>query len=282
MKRPFQQTTLLYTVIGLLLIFLLTYSGFFKPYAHLLSKDHLHRPNLLVRLIFLAGFLIVHHWVIVPRLLATKRYAFYYLAVIMGLVGMLVLPDFLIQQPKMNPDELKKQALPFSLWGLPVPLFEMVNLIIFYLLGVFVSAFNQIQQTAPPPMALPNDFLQEGLPSSAIETSPTPSKTSAETALTVTVNYSLMRIEFSDIIFIKSMDNYLHFYLKDKKPILVRMTFKEAAERLPTEEFLRVHKSYMVAIMAIESIRSKTIYIQQNEIPIGRAYETGVLQVFGK
>ena len=68
--------------------------------------------------------------------------------------------------------------------------------------------------------------------------------------------------------------------MKDKKPILVRMTLKEATEKLPTERFLRVHKSYIVAISAIESIRNKTILIAKNEIPIGKTYEEFVSNIF--
>ena len=143
----------------------------------------------------------------------------------------------------------------------------------------FISTFTSIAIRT-------GQYLQQiGQVKTVISTSIEPKKeelaeNKTETALTVTVNYSLIRIEFSDILFIKSMDNYLQFHLKDKKPILVRMTLKEATEKLPTERFLRVHKSYIVAISAIESIRNKTILIAKNEIPIGKTYEEFVSNIF--
>jgi DNA-binding LytR/AlgR family response regulator len=57
------------------------------------------------------------------------------------------------------------------------------------------------------------------------------------------------------------------------------MTLKEVLEKLPTNKFLRVHKSYIVSLEAIESIRNKKIFMVKQEIPIGRAYEESVFKV---
>jgi DNA-binding LytR/AlgR family response regulator len=98
--------------------------------------------------------------------------------------------------------------------------------------------------------------------------------------LLVRVDYSLQRIMFDTILMIEGLDDYLKIHVIDSKPLVVRMTMKSILEKLPQNEFVRVHKSFIVAINKIESIRNKTITIQDKQIPIGNRFEENFQRQF--
>jgi hypothetical protein len=254
------------------IFYLLSVFDTFGSFMHFFEETHLHKWHTLCRFCIVLVFCVVNHWFFVPRFYISKRYLLFFSIVLFCLVVMLVLPDIVLPQPKFDPKRLEfghPNPLP------PTPLvLEMVIMFLLFFIGTFTSIAIRTGQ-----------YIQEIGQQTAISPSIESPKEEIiekqmETALTVTVNYSLVRIEFAEILFIKSMDNYLQFHLKDKKPILVRMTLKEASEKLPTEAFLRVHKSYIVAITAIESIRNKTILIAKNDIPIGKTYEESLSKFF--
>jgi DNA-binding LytR/AlgR family response regulator len=66
--------------------------------------------------------------------------------------------------------------------------------------------------------------------------------------------------------------------VKDQRPIVVRMTMKSVEEKLPSKEFVRVHRSFIVPLSRIDKIRNKIIHLQDVEIPIGNKYE----EIIGK
>ena len=88
----------------------------------------------------------------------------------------------------------------------------------------------------------------------------------------VRIDYSLVRINLADILFIEGLDDYLKIHLSGQKPAVVRLTMKSILEKLPQSEFLRVHRSYIVPLNKIEAVRNKNILIQGTEIPIGTSY----------
>jgi DNA-binding LytR/AlgR family response regulator len=87
------------------------------------------------------------------------------------------------------------------------------------------------------------------------------------------IDYSLVKIAIADVTLIEGMDDYLRIYLKDKAPLLVRMTMKAILSQLPGSRFARVHRSYIVNVASIVNIRNKTIYLEEKEVPIGTSYE---------
>jgi DNA-binding LytR/AlgR family response regulator len=298
MNRQFLQKLLYYallliTVVSLL--YLLSAFGLFAAYPHFFGKAHLHRWHTLFRMCFVLVFAVVNHWIFVPRLYIKRRYLFFFSVILLCLVSLLVLPDMLLMPPKLDIPELKRQNLiagEHALMPNRVLLLELAHMYLLFFISTFVSIamrtrqyIQQIEQRQAASFTNNNQEIsqielakikyieskKEAIPDHKIET-----------ALTVTVNYGLIRIEFAEILFLKSMDNYVQFHLKDKKPILVRMTLKEASEKLPSELFLRIHKSYIVAIAAIESMRNKTILIAKNEIPVGRSYEEAITTIFKK
>lgn len=96
----------------------------------------------------------------------------------------------------------------------------------------------------------------------------------------VRADYSLQKITLEDILFIEALDDYLKIYLHQQKTIVARMTMKAMVEKLPVGSFIRVHRSFIVPIKKVESLRNKTLQIGDKKIPVGNSYESEVLKHF--
>ena len=84
-------------------------------------------------------------------------------------------------------------------------------------------------------------------------------------------DYLLVKIRFNDLKWVKSDGNYLDLYCTDEKH-LVRSSMKNFVQRLPANRFLQVHKSYLVNLEHIRSIDHRNVRIDDELIPIGRAF----------
>src|SRR6476660_2844504 len=99
----------------------------------------------------------------------------------------------------------------------------------------------------------------------------------------VNVEYSLVKVEFADIQWIEGLKDYIRIYLKSSsKPIITRMSMKSIEEELPSSKFIRVHKSFIVSVSAITSVRKNSIFIGVEEIPIGDNYKDAVNMIINK
>jgi DNA-binding LytR/AlgR family response regulator len=98
--------------------------------------------------------------------------------------------------------------------------------------------------------------------------------------ITLRINYALTKISVDDILFIEGLDDYLKIHLKDSKPIVARLTMKAIMDKLPDEAFVRVHRSFIVSLKHVESVRNKVISIAGEEIPVSNSYEPHFLSVF--
>lgn len=86
--------------------------------------------------------------------------------------------------------------------------------------------------------------------------------------------YKLVKIHFYDIIYIESMDDYIRIHLEGSKPVITLMSLKSFMEKLPSPDFLRVHRCYIVAIKKISFVERKRLLLKdQIEIPVGNTYQ---------
>lgn len=109
-------------------------------------------------------------------------------------------------------------------------------------------------------------------------------QSSAETPkyLFIRADYSLLKIAITDIIYIEGLDDYLKIHLANSNPVVARMTMKAILEKLPANDFIRVHRSYIIPFNRIESYRNKLITIAGSFIPTGSSYEENFLKHFNK
>ncbi|SDD37411.1 LytR/AlgR family response regulator transcription factor [Pedobacter soli] len=94
--------------------------------------------------------------------------------------------------------------------------------------------------------------------------------------------YKMIKILLRDIEYIESMGDYLKIYLCNAdKPVLTLMTMKKVLERLPEDQFARVHRSFIVALTKIKSIHNRKVNLTHVEVPVGDAYSGFINQQKG-
>lgn len=98
--------------------------------------------------------------------------------------------------------------------------------------------------------------------------------------LMLKADYGVVKIILADILFIEGLDNYLKIHLHNQQPVVVRMTMKALQEKLPENDFIRVHRSYIIPFNRIGAVRNKIISIAGEEIPIGKSYEDDFISLF--
>lgn len=94
-----------------------------------------------------------------------------------------------------------------------------------------------------------------------------------EQFLFLRADYSLSKISLPNILYIEGLGDYLKIFIENQKTLVVRMTMKNILEKLPSSEFIRVHRSFIVPMRRIESVRHHIIKIGNAEIPVGKKFE---------
>jgi DNA-binding LytR/AlgR family response regulator len=82
---------------------------------------------------------------------------------------------------------------------------------------------------------------------------------------------SLVKVKFDDILWLKGDGNYTTLITK-KSVFSVRNILKDFESVLPTNQFLRIHKSYIVQVSEILSITTKEVMVGTDLVPVGRTF----------
>lgn len=86
--------------------------------------------------------------------------------------------------------------------------------------------------------------------------------------------YKIRKISFDDILYIEGLKDYVKIYLQsDKKPILSINTLKLLEQKLPSEKFMRTHRSFIVNLEKIETIERSRIVFRDKNIPVSEQYK---------
>lgn len=87
-------------------------------------------------------------------------------------------------------------------------------------------------------------------------------------------DYRLVRIDLANILYLKGLKDYVSIYVRGRlTPIIATTTMKAMEEKLLPPEFCRVHKSYIVALRAVEAVERSRIAIGSEMIPVSEAYK---------
>ncbi|OSZ78890.1 DNA-binding response regulator [Chitinophagaceae bacterium IBVUCB1] len=98
--------------------------------------------------------------------------------------------------------------------------------------------------------------------------------------LFIRADYSLVKVVLADILYIEGLDNYLKIHLANTRPLIARMSMKAVMDKLPAKDFIRIHRSYIVAFSKVNSLRNKHICIGDAELPVGTNYTETVTALF--
>ena len=85
-------------------------------------------------------------------------------------------------------------------------------------------------------------------------------------------------VPLSDILYIESMGNYVFLNLKGGQQLKSLTTMTDLMAQLPANEFVRIHKSYVVALSHIVSFNSRQVSVEGTILPIGRTYTEAIRQ----
>ncbi len=87
----------------------------------------------------------------------------------------------------------------------------------------------------------------------------------------------LVKIFFDEILFAEALQNYVVIHTKEKKHITY-LTFKAVEEYLPVIQFIKTHKSYIIAVSKIENIDGNIIQTGNHQIPVSRNFKDEVME----
>lgn len=87
----------------------------------------------------------------------------------------------------------------------------------------------------------------------------------------VRTNYKMEKVQISEILYIESMREYVAIHTAQRRYV-TNQTMNKMEEELPVDQFMRVHRSYIVALSQIQSINGNVISIGEKEIPVGTSY----------
>ncbi len=87
----------------------------------------------------------------------------------------------------------------------------------------------------------------------------------------VKTDYKTQRIDYDEVLYIEGLKDYVSIYT-DTGRVVSLQVMKKMEEFLPSDRFLRVHRSYIVALDRIRRVEKNRIYIGEQEIPVGETY----------
>src|SRR5436190_3120689 len=87
----------------------------------------------------------------------------------------------------------------------------------------------------------------------------------------------LVKINYDDILFVEALQNYVVIQTREKKYITY-LTFKAVEDYLPSNRFIKTHKSYIISASRVDSIEANDIRIGQHHIPISRNLKDEVME----
>ena len=99
----------------------------------------------------------------------------------------------------------------------------------------------------------------------------------------VNVEYSMVKVNHEDIVYIEGLKDYIKIHLHSTtKPIVTRMPMKTVEEQLPADKFVRIHKSYIVSVGFISSVRKSSVFINELELPVSDNYKEALATITGR
>ncbi|MGF7230805.1 LytR/AlgR family response regulator transcription factor [Arachidicoccus sp.] len=92
--------------------------------------------------------------------------------------------------------------------------------------------------------------------------------------LFVKTEYKLIKVNYDDILYIEGLKDYSKIYTRlNAKPIVTLQNLKSFEEKFKTDEFIRVHRSYIISLAKIDMIARSSIMVGNKEIPVSDAFK---------
>lgn len=89
------------------------------------------------------------------------------------------------------------------------------------------------------------------------------------------------KVRYDELLFIEGQKAYVTLHLKGRKNITALLSMKQLEEQLPAAQFVRIHKSYMVAISAITALEGFQVELGDTKLPVSKSYRAAVHRALG-
>jgi two-component system, LytTR family, response regulator len=139
----------------------------------------------------------------------------------------------------------------------------------------FLKAVQKVQEALDAPPQYNATYLTENQAVTPIE-----SPQNIQDFIFVKTEYKLQRVPHADILYVEGGKDYITIHTP-KERILSLMTLSKIQEMLPSPQFSRVHKSWLVPINKIDSVERQRIFIGKMIIPIGDTYKDDFMKILG-
>lgn len=100
---------------------------------------------------------------------------------------------------------------------------------------------------------------------------------SSDRFLYVRADRKMVKIMVDDIRYIESLKDYVRIFVKDHQ-IITKQTITALEEMLPENEFVRVHRSFIVALKKVDSYNHHSLFVNKSELPVGPLYKQEILK----
>lgn len=100
---------------------------------------------------------------------------------------------------------------------------------------------------------------------------------SSKDYLLVNSEHKIFKLKFSEIEYIEGMREYVAFHTSNENRIMSLMSLKKLQAELPQDQFIRIHKSYIINSQKVKALEGNTVHIVDKKIPIGASYREDVL-----
>lgn len=128
----------------------------------------------------------------------------------------------------------------------------------------FLKAVNKYFQTATDPLGSVENY--------------SPANNNDEAFIYVKENKKVLKVHLNEILYIEGLSEYVKIHTTEKR-IVTKASMTSMEEKLPDNDFIRIHKSYIVSLRKIEAFTSTSIEIHGKELPIGRSFKNRIAQV---
>jgi DNA-binding LytR/AlgR family response regulator len=95
----------------------------------------------------------------------------------------------------------------------------------------------------------------------------------------VKVKHRIIKVHYSEILWVEAYDNYSFIVTVDQK-YLVSSTLKDMEHKLPSNNFVRVHRSYIANLDKVEALEESAVVFSKGDIPIGKSYKKALMSRF--
>lgn len=130
--------------------------------------------------------------------------------------------------------------------------------------GRFMKAINKIQR---------KPIIENIVPPESVTTT-----SNTEPFLYIKMEKRILKVYLDKIIHIESQKDYVRIVMENEDDVVTKQKISYLEQRLPSGQFLRIHRSYIVAVNKITAFSSINIEIDEIELPIGRSYKQFVME----